>query len=166
MISTEILEQLNTTEERLIWHLNVDVREIFSTMIGANISLAKAAITETTFKDYVTAMVGFSGSYNGMISINTSQKLAMTFASLMLGMEVAEFDDDVRDALGEIANMTAGSFKHHFEKDGHEVRLSTPSVISGKECSMNVGSTPNALTLMFESNAEQFLVSVYLEASN
>jgi len=164
MISAEILGQLKTTEEQLIGHLDGDVREIFSTMVGAEVSASQTTVTVTKFKECVTAMVGFAGSYNGMVSINTPQRLAMFFASQMLGMEVTEFDDDVRDAIGEIANMIGGSFKHHFVKDGHEVRLSTPSVISGEEYVMTVGSLPDTLTLMFASGEEHFMVSVFLEA--
>lgn len=163
MINAEILGQLNTTEEQLVGHLDGDVREIFSTMVGVEVSAAQTTDTATKFVDCVTAMVGFAGSYNGMVSINTPQGLAISFASQMLGMEVTEFDDDVRDAIGEIANMIGGSFKHHFVKDGHEVRLSTPSVISGEEYVMTVGSLPDTLTLMFASGDEHFLVSVFLE---
>jgi chemotaxis protein CheX len=164
MVNEEILRQLDTTGEQLIGHLDADVREIFSTMVGVELSAAQTADTVTKFRDCVTAMIGFAGSYNGMISINTPQKLAMHFASQMLGMELTECDDDVRDALGEIANMIGGSFKHHFVHDGHEVRLSTPSVMSGEEYFMNAGSVPDTLTLMFDHGAEHFLVSVYLES--
>jgi chemotaxis protein CheX len=163
MVSAEILRQLNTTEEKMIEHLDGDVREIFSTMVGAEISPSRTTVTATKFMESVSAMVGFAGSYNGMISINSPQKLAMTFASQMLGMDVTGFNEDVRDALGEIANMIGGSFKHHFVNDGHEVRLSTPSVISGEEYVMTAGSVPNTLTLMFEFGTEPFMVSVYLE---
>ena len=84
----------------------------------------------------------------------------------MLGMEIAECDDDVRDALGEISNMIGGSFKHHFVKDGHEVRLSTPSVMSGAEYFISVGSIPDTLTLAFESGEEHFMVSIYMESGD
>jgi chemotaxis protein CheX len=163
MINTSILEQLHTTGEELIVHLDNDVREIFSTMVGMQISPAQTAETVTKFTDCVTAMIGFAGSYNGMISVNTPQKLALAIASEMLGMEITECDDDVRDALGEIANMVGGSFKHHFVKDGHEVRLSTPSVMSGEEYVMTAGSAPATLTLSFPYQEDHFLVSVYLE---
>jgi len=164
MVNDEILRQLNTTGEQLIGHLDQDVREIFSTMVGVELPASLTTITVTKFKDCVTAMIGFAGSYHGMISINTPQTLAQEFASLMLGMEISECDDDVRDALGEIANMIGGSFKHHFVKDGHEVRLSTPSVMSGDEYVMSTGSVPDTLTLTFDHGGKNFLVSVYLEA--
>jgi chemotaxis protein CheX len=163
MVNAAILEQLKTSGEQLIEHLDHDVREIFSTMIGMELPASQVADTVTRFKDCVTAMIGFAGSYHGMISINTPQTLALSIASQMLGMELTECDDDVRDALGEIANMVGGSFKHHFVKDGHEVRLSTPSVMSGDEYVMNTGSAPDTLTLMFECSGDHFGVNVYLE---
>ena len=163
MISLDILGQLNTTEEKLIEQLDKDVREIFSTMVGTDLSSSHVTATATKFKDSVSAMVGFAGSYNGIMSITTPQTLAMTLTSEMLGMEVTEFDNDVRDALGEIANMIGGSFKHHFVEGGKEVRLSTPSVISGEEYEMTVG-VQDTLTLMFAYGAEHFTVCVNLES--
>ena len=166
MTKTEILELLNTTEDQLIRHLDEDVRTIFSTMVGMEVSQSQPASTETVFTDCVTAMVGFAGSYSGMISINTSQKLAMYFTSQMLGMDVTKCNDDVHDALGEIANMIAGSFKHHFVVGVHEVQLSTPSVISGEHYFITVGSLPDTLTLMFEFAGDTFMVNVYLETGD
>lgn len=163
MINAEILKQLDTTEEMLVEHLERATREVFSTMVGADISTPQKTTPVKRFKNCVTAMVGFAGIYNGMISINTPQKLAMAFASSMLGTKIRECDDEVHDALGEIANMIAGSFKHHFVRDGHEVRLSTPSVISGQEYVMTVGSLTDTLTLGFQFGKKHFSVSVYLE---
>ncbi|GFO67333.1 chemotaxis protein CheX [Geomonas limicola] len=163
MLGEKILKQLNTTEEDLIGHLNNDVLEIFSTMVGGGVLSSKKAETETHFNDSVSAMVGFAGGYNGMIAINASRKQALRFAAQMLGMEVDECEEEMADALGEIANMIGGSFKHHFVKDGHEVKLSTPSVISGGEYEMTVCSLPDTLTLQFETEEESFTVSLYLE---
>ncbi len=164
-MNTDILNQFNTTEMLLTEHLDKDIREIFFTMVGVEIAPAQTAATLTSFNDCVTGMVGLAGSYNGMLIITTPQKLAMTFTSQMLGMEVTECDKDVHDALGEIANMIAGSFKHHFVTNGHEAQLSTPSVISGERYVMTIGSPADSLTLMFRSGDENFLVSVYVESA-
>jgi chemotaxis protein CheX len=165
MLGEKILGQLNTTEEQLIGHLNADVLEIFSTMVGGGVLSSSKAETATHFLDSVSAMVGFAGGYNGMISINASRLQALRFTSQMLGMDVSECEDDMADALGEIANMIGGSFKHHFIKDGHEVKLSTPSVISGGEYEMTVCSLPDTLTMLFETEEESFTVSLYLETN-
>jgi chemotaxis protein CheX len=163
-LSQSIMGQFNISEHELLQLLDVDVSEIFSTMVGMEVSPTSTPIDSVSkFKDCVTAMVGLAGGYNGLISISTPRKLAMAIASQMLGMEIVEFDDDTTDALGEIANMIGGSFKHHFVKDGLEVRLSTPSVISGEEYVMTAGSLLDTLTLLFETGEGHFMVSVYLE---
>jgi chemotaxis protein CheX len=163
MISSELLVLLNTTEEQLTEHLSSVVREIFSIMVGADIVYVQTTATEVIFNDSVTAMVGFAGSYNGMICIQTPLKLANAFTTQMLGKDFIESEDEVHDALGEIANMIGGSFKHFFVADGHEVKLSTPSVISGEHNIKTRGNLTNMLTLMFVYAAEKFTVGVYLE---
>jgi chemotaxis protein CheX len=163
MINPEILAQLNTTAEQLASYLDGDVREIFSTMVGVELPSSTVVQTVTRFTDCVTAMVGFAGSYSGMIAIHAEQAVALQIASQMLGMDISECDDDVRDALGEIANMVGGSFKHHFVDDGHEVRLSTPSVMSGDDYVLSLGAVPNTLSVEFQEDPLHFLVCVYLE---
>ncbi len=167
MLSQLIMEQLKISEDELMMQLDKDAREIFSTMVGSEISPIYHKIeTVTKFNDCLTAMVGLAGVYNGLISISTPRSLAMKFASEMLGMTVTEVNEDVTDALGEIANMLGGSFKHHFVKDGHEVKLSTPSVITGEEYSICAGSLPDTLTILFESADQHFMISVFLEVGD
>jgi chemotaxis protein CheX len=161
------MEQLKISEDDLLKQLDKDVSEIFATMVGTEVSPTSKQIDAVShFKDCVTAMVGLAGVYNGLISISAPSKVSMSIASLMLGMDVTEMNEDVTDALGEIANMIGGSFKHHFVKDGHEVRLSTPSVITGEEYALTAGSLPDTLTLLFQLGDEHFMVSVYLEAGD
>ena len=167
MTQTEIMQMFNSTEELLTKYLDEDVRTIFSTMVGMEISASQSVATETTFKDSVTAMVGFAGSYSGLICIICKRKLALDITAQMLGMDVTKCNDNVHDALGEIANMIAGSFKHNFVLEGHEAQLSTPSLISGEQYDITVGPLHDTLTLMFEyARASNFFVSVYLKAGN
>lgn len=165
-LSPSIMKLFTVTEAELLQKLDSDVSEIFATMVGMNLS-PPAAQTDTVskFNDCVTAMVGLAGPYNGLVSINTTRKMASTIASKMLGMEIVEFNEDVTDALGEIANMIGGSFKHHFVMDGHEVKLSTPSVITVEEYEISSAYLPDTLSLLFASEDELFTVGVYLETS-
>ena len=160
-----IYEQLGITEEPLVKKFYSDVQEVFTTMVGVEdlLHLPLLVDPKTHFSDCITAMVGFAGLFNGLVSLHVPQTLALSFTSSMIGMEVTELNEDVNDALGEIANMVAGSFKHHLSSDGHEVRLSTPSVISGKEYVISSGSQANTLTLLFDSNNEWFMISVVVE---
>lgn len=161
-----IHDQLGITEDELTKQIYSDVKGIFTTMVGVEdlMHLPLQVDPKTHFSGCITAMVGFAGLFNGLVSLHVPQKLAQSFTSSMLGMEVTEIDEDVRDALGEIANMVAGSFKHHLAKDGHEVRLSTPSIVTGSEYTISSGTPANTLSLLFDSNEEWFMISIVLEA--
>jgi chemotaxis protein CheX len=164
-LNQSIITQLGTTEDELTRLLISDVTEVFNTMVGMEeLSHSPLVIDPVShFDSCVTAMVGMAGTYNGMVSMHTPRSLAMTFTSQMLGMEVTDVDADVLDALGEISNMIAGSFKNHLTNKGNDVKLSTPSIVNGKEYVVSVGSPADTLTLQFDVKDECFLVSVVLE---
>lgn len=117
-MNPETLATINMTEEQLIKSLIKDVQEVFITMVGVEglMHLPIQIDVTTHFKECLSAMVGLAGSYNGLVSVHIPWPLAISFTSMMLGMEVTEIDDDVNDAMGEIANMIAGSFKQHLSK--------------------------------------------------
>ncbi|GFO60441.1 chemotaxis protein CheX [Geomonas silvestris] len=166
-INQEVLAQLNTTQTELLSLLAEDVREIFTTMVGMEIPLCDSlSLADARFKGCVSAMILLSGSYQGVVGFHATPRAAMDIAGQMLGMEVAEVDADVTDALGEIANMVGGSFKHHFVNDGHEVRLMPPTVIDRNEQFRPPESDDGLLALLFEAGLEHILVTVHLEAWN
>ena len=79
----------------------------------------------------VTAIIGLSGCFSGMIALSTSVAGALQILKKMTGMESAEVDELVRDAVGEITNMIAGKGK--FELAQFEFDLGLPQVIVGQE---------------------------------
>jgi chemotaxis protein CheX len=166
-VSQGLLNSLNTNEELLSQQLICDVREIFSTMVGLedllHLPIQIDPITE--FKDCISSLVGLAGSYNGLVSLHMPSVLANKATGFMLGMEVTEVNDDVNDAMGEIANMIAGSFKQHLSKSGLDVQLSTPSVVYGKEYVITLGNNPDQIALRFASDDDWFMVAVAFENS-
>jgi chemotaxis protein CheX len=164
-INQEVLTQLKTTESELLSLLADDVREIFSTMVGMDVPrCATLTAADERFKGCVSAMILLSGSYNGVVTVHAPPQAARDITAQMLGMEVESVDADVLDALGEIANMIGGSFKHHFVNDGHEARLTPPNVIECNEQFRPPGAAADLLALLFEAGTDHVLVTVYLEA--
>ena len=161
----ETMSALNTSEDDLIAGLVSDVRDVFVNMVGTeDLNHLPLQIDVTThFKECLTAMVGLAGTYNGLVSVHIPWPLAIKFTSLMLGMEVTEVDDDVNDAMGEVANMIAGSFKQHLSKGGSDIQLSTPSVVNGSDYMVTSGSNIENITLKFAANEQWFLVSLTIE---
>jgi chemotaxis protein CheX len=164
-LNKAVVEKLGMTEVDLTSQLAGDVCEIFATMVGVEDiqHVIKEAEATSHFKNSVTAMVGLAGTCNGIVCLHTSQTLALSLTAQMLGMDISEVNDDVDDALGEIANMVGGSFKHHLSNNGDDIKLSTPSVVTGTDYSFSSGRSGDALTVVFSANGEEFLVSIVLE---
>jgi len=161
----ETLVAINMTEEQLVKSLTKDVQDVFINMVGVeDLTHLPIQVDVTThFKECLTAMVGLAGTYNGLVSVHLPWPLAISFTSLMLGMEVTEIDDDVNDAMGEIANMVAGSFKQHLSKGGSDIQLSTPSVVNGADYVVSSGNNLENITLKFATDDGWFLVAISIE---
>ncbi len=162
-----IMEKIGITETDLIRQFVTDICEIFSTMLFIDdiIYISQDVQVSTHFTNSVTAMVGLAGTYNGMVCMHTSNKLARTFTALMLGMDEAEVDDDMSDALGEIVNMISGALKQHLSKGGSDIRLSIPSVVSGTDYSFYSGDPGNTLSILLSTKGEEFIVTAVLETN-
>jgi chemotaxis protein CheX len=163
--SPKLLERLQISEDDLVKMIIKDVREIFTTMVGMEdlMHLPLQVDPVSHFSDAISGMVGLGGACNGLVSIHIPRPLAIKVASSMLAMDLDEVNDDVRDALGEIANMIAGSFKLHLSHGGSDVHLSTPSVITGNEYIISVGNAKDILTLLFDADEEWLMVAIAIK---
>ncbi len=68
----------------------------------------------------------------GKIALFSDGAAACHIAGAMLGMEVSEVDEDVKDAMGEIVNMIAGGAKVKLENTMGDFHLLTPWIIAGR----------------------------------
>ncbi len=161
-IKPVILTALNTTQQTLTQHLIDDTRNVFSTMLGLELEhLPQEVPPKKHFSDCISAMVGLAGTYNGLISIHQPSAVGRRLASAMLDMEIEETNQDVLDALGELANMVAGNFKQHLSKGGSDIRLSTPTVAAGHDYFIN-SKEAGSLNLLFQLDGEWLMVSLLL----
>ncbi len=109
--------------------------EVISTMLGAE-PIAGAPTAEAVLgaqADSVIALVGIAGEWSGTGSLSCSANLACRLSGSLLMTEFAAIDDEVLDAIGEIANMIIGNIKNALEThaDG-PLALSIPTVVYGK----------------------------------
>ena len=151
------------TDEQRIRFVIDSTCDVFSTMVMLNL-VSGSPLTETVdhFHNSISGMVGFAGVYTGTLSVHCPASLAIRITSSMLGMECDEVDDDVNDALGEIANMLGGGVKHLLITDGKNVKLSTPTVISGENYKVKALSESNTVVIPFSIDEESFLVALTL----
>jgi chemotaxis protein CheX len=119
------------TEQRFTEALGSAAAEVFEMMVGTPLGLSDQA-TLPLAADY-TAMIGLAGDLCGVLSFRCGNDSAAQIAGKMLGTEECTSAESIRDALGEICNMVAGSFKAQVSDLATQCMLSVPMVVSGKD---------------------------------
>ncbi len=112
----------------------IATRNVFNTMIHVPVVLGKPSLKQRgdeTGQYMVSATIGLSGNVTGSVVLSFSQSVALALAAGLIGCPKEEsISPDCIDALGEIANMIAGSAKQQLPGEGNSISL--PNVVLGK----------------------------------
>ena len=85
---------------------------VWNSMLGLQMRPAKNALPKTLRGHFLTGYVEITGAWQGVFSLDCSLQLARRIATIMFKFETAEASiEDVRDALGELANIAGGNIK-------------------------------------------------------
>jgi chemotaxis protein CheX len=132
------------------------VEMVFQTMLGLEVE-PHPKPWDRSF-NMVTAAVYFAGPWNGAVLLECTQPQACRFAQLLMSIETPDtLNEDVRDALGELANMLAGNLKAVLP---HGTVLSMPSVIEGADYSLQMCGKKSLERVPFACAQETFGVTL------
>ena len=155
------------SEEELASHIAASVKKIYSTMIFIEDIADEYPLDKPVshFTCSISGMIGLGGAFSGMVGVHIPEEFARESTASMLGMEVDEIEGegDINDAVGEITNMLAGEIKMLFSDRGMPVCLSTPSIIAGKDYSVEVVSSGAAVVVPFCRGDHRFLATLQIE---
>jgi chemotaxis protein CheX len=130
--------------------------DVFSTML--HLEVYPAAEGNLLVPGQVTSCVYFAGCWKGAALIDCSLDLAKHFTErLMPGCYPTGFDDDVRDCMGELANMIGGNLKALLPD---HVDLSMPSVVEGSNYSVRLCGSNAFLQLPFVCERGAFWITI------
>jgi len=110
----------------------------------------------------ISGIVGMTGAVRGSLALSFSEACILKIVSNMLGEEIAEINDDIRDAVGEITNMVSGVARKNLEAGGLIVSAAIPTVVSGKNHSIIHVMGGPSIIIPFEIDAGSFVVDVCL----
>lgn len=138
--------------------------EIFTGMVMMEVSVAGEPMEKIgSLKKSITGMVGLAGTHKGLLAVHFPKEVALAVTSSFLGMEVEGINEDVQDAIGEVANMLGGNLKTILSDRGKDIMLSLPSTISGDEYAFSMQAEGDRVILPFQAPAGMFYVEVELE---
>lgn len=138
-----------TIARRLVASTN----DVFRSMLFMDLHpLASKEGKDIRCESDITSMVGLAGDMKGILAVHCPTPVATSLAGAMLGMELAELDEDVKDAIGEITNMITGGMKTFFDGDGAKLDLSIPTTLIGR--SFRVGGLFGAQRILVPFDVE------------
>jgi len=151
------------------------VQDVFSTMMGR--PAVPVAIISGTPPDsieleypHVVGTVGFIGAVNGLIYLYLDVAFAQECAGQLLGMnpqELAEAGDEVvNDAIGEITNMTVGTFKNQLSDRGFPCRLTIPSILRGSRFSIEPISSATRRIYRFDIGGHTLTADLLMQTGD
>ena len=129
---------------------------VFETMLGLETPSAPSGSCPN--RGLLTAAVHISGTWRGALLIQCRPRQACQFFGRFLGVAPpAELNDDVRDVLGELANMIAGNLKFML---GESAQISIPLVVSGGDNSLRIVGSCRKERIEFLTGAGPFRVTL------
>jgi len=132
------------------------VESVFLTMMDLQAAPSEAPWTHAP--DTITSAVHFVGAWRGAALVECNARQACQFAARFMGIEMpAAVDDDVRDVMGELANMVAGNLKSLLPRG---VDLSMPSVVEGSDYSVHVCGVNAVERMTFSCSAGDFRITL------
>lgn len=114
----------------------------------------------------VSGVVGITGQVKGFVVLSFHENAALQVVSGFIGEEVTKVDEQVIDAVGELANMVAGGAKRVLADQGYDLTISIPSVIVGKNHVITRPSTIPCIEVPFEIDAGAFSVELCLKSES
>jgi chemotaxis protein CheX len=130
---------------------------VWSSILGLELTRADEVdgkIGDTT----ITSCVQITGDWEGAVTIACSPGLAIKLAAAMFQMEADELgEDEIRDAMGEIANMTGGNVKGLAPGTN---TLALPTVTEGDENSLSITKTVRLNRVVAMTEGEPVIITV------
>ena len=161
-------------------NINRAVGEVFKTMLGREAELCvltgktdcwpPVPVDGQNNIPQIVGTVGFLGDANGLIYLYLDVSFAHLATCQMLGMkdeEVVEAGDEViNDAIGELTNMTVGSFKNGLSDAGFPCRLTIPTILRGSNFSIEPIADVQRYIYKFQSAGQSIVTDILIKVGD
>ena len=114
----------------------------------------------------VSGIIGITGDMIGSLAISFNESCICNLISRMLGESYTEVNKEIFDGVGELTNMISGVARTHLEKDGMEVYAAIPSVVYGKNHTINHILKAPSIVIPFETDEGAFVVDVCIKRAD
>jgi chemotaxis protein CheX len=147
IVSEQMLEQ----HSDVIEIVQRTVQQVFATMLALRITNGLVEIDKRPLVPNAgtVAMVGMAGAVSGNGCLCLSKNLSCRLASALLMTQLDEVNDEVLDAVAELANMIIGGLKTELEESAGPMGLSVPTVIFSEHYITRTPTIGDRFTMQF-----------------
>ena len=151
------------THEMKVVIVRAAAHNVFETMLGTKLQDCEPRQADSPIRtEGVVALIGLAGDWAGTGAFRCSAEMARKVSGLFLMQEFPGVDEEVLDAVGEIANMILGNAKTSFEETLGPMGLSIPTVIYGRNFTTRSIGRNEWTVVPFELDGEVFEIQISL----
>jgi chemotaxis protein CheX len=152
-----------TIPAELLSSLMTSTEEVFETMVFKPLVRMPPVEEAAPRKGpNVVATVAFAGHRRGLVAIHSSIDAARNIACAMLGIPENEINGEIPDAMGEVANMVAGTFRNKLAAIEPASAIAVPTVTIGSDFATTYLSAVRRARCPFEMEGQPISVELIL----
>lgn len=148
--------------EQLVDSLVSAIEEVFDTMLATPLVRQPVTSGPANVQAQVVATVAFAGHRRGLVVVYSTMSAARAITGSMLGIPAAEVNGEVPDAMGEVANMVAGTFRNRLTSFEPPSDIAVPTVTIGTEFATLYSSAVQRMRCPFDMQGEPISVELIL----
>jgi chemotaxis protein CheX len=156
-------------EPHFLTELSAATTEVFRTMVFREVTACARSESAAALQPgaNVVATVAFAGKTSGLVAVYTTFEAATEITAAMLGIEPGQVDGELPDAIGELANMIAGSFRTRMAAvQGETWAISIPTVTVGKDFYTKYVSDVQRVVCPFQMGSREVRVELIVTRRN
>ncbi len=137
----------------------------FRTMLGAALTFGEPDSDQACGAEYdISGIIGLTGDMVGSVVISMRWITAENCVKAFTRSDNDPKEDDVCDAIGELANMIAGSAKSQLH--GKRISMSCPSVVRGNDIAASLSNSAPCVRIPCSSALGEFVLLLSLQPAN
>ena len=161
---------INLFNEKLMPAFRESTREAFETMAMTSIEIGAAIPKQKGQPEgAISGTIGISGSVQataapicGNVSLIFEKNTVERIFKAMTGMGSDETvnADELKDVVGELANMVAGGAKSKTQGNGVDFNISLPTVVVGEKHHLEMPSNTKSFVVPLKANSDTFFLEL------
>lgn len=153
------------SEHSIITAFKHATTDLFGAMLGTSVAFDEpAAGSHSCSNGEVSGIISFTGTVTGTMTVYFPRSASISVVNRFTGMDVPPHGPDFVDAIGELANMIAGSAKAKFGVE--DVAISSPSVVLGSDYRVLSGKDGAITVIGCRFDDEMFWISLALKCDS